>query len=98
VPIGGPNEHRSNSSKIKGQPDPRLEMRVPDEVPNEKAGQGRSDDGQDECLPNLQLQIMVLDGGVGRDDGWQNLLLKIKMSGGRANGGGKDKQRAKRNA
>jgi hypothetical protein len=32
--------------------------------------------------------------GAGRDDGWQNLRLKIKMSGGRANGGGEDEQRA----
>jgi hypothetical protein len=36
--------------------------------------------------------------GAGRDDGWQNLRLKIKMSGGRANGGGEDEQRAERNA
>jgi hypothetical protein len=41
---------------------------------------------------------MVPDGGAGRGDGWQNLRLKIKMSGRRANGGGEDEQRAERNA
>jgi hypothetical protein len=41
---------------------------------------------------------MVSDGGAGWDDGWQNLWLKIKMSGGRANRGGEDKQRAEQNA
>jgi hypothetical protein len=28
--VGGPNGHRSNSSEIEGQPDPRLETGVPD--------------------------------------------------------------------
>jgi hypothetical protein len=40
----------------------------------------------------------VPDGGAGRGERWQNLQLKIKMSGGRANRGGKDEQRAERNA
>jgi hypothetical protein len=30
----GPNGHRSNGSEIEGQPDPRLETRVPDGVPD----------------------------------------------------------------
>jgi hypothetical protein len=67
-------------------------------VPDGRAGRGRSDGEQDERLPNLRLQIMVPNGGAGRGDGWQNLRLKIKMSGGRANGGGEDEQRAERNA
>jgi hypothetical protein len=67
-------------------------------VPDGRAERGRSSGGQDERLPNLQLQIMVPDGGAGRGDWWQNLRLKIKMSWGRANGGGEDEQRAKRNA
>jgi hypothetical protein len=71
---------------------------VPDGVPDGRAGQDRFDGGQDECLPNLRFQIMVPDGGAGRGDGWRNLRLKIKMSGGRANGGGEDEQRAERNA
>jgi hypothetical protein len=94
----GGNGHRSNGSEIEGRPDPRLKTRVPDGVPDGRAGRGRSNGGQDERLPNLRLQIMVLDGGAGRGDGWQNLRLKIKMSGGRANGGGEDEQRAERNA
>jgi hypothetical protein len=60
--VGGPNGHRSNSSEIEGRPDPQLETRVPDGVPNRRAGRGRSDGGQDERLPNLWLQIMVPDG------------------------------------
>jgi hypothetical protein len=68
------------------------------EGPDGRAGRGRSNGGQDERLPNLRLQIMVPDGGAGQGDGWQNLWLKIKMSGGRANGGGKDEHKAERNA
>jgi hypothetical protein len=65
VPVGGPNRHRSNGSEIEGQPDPRLETRVPDGVLDGRAGRGRSDGGQDERLPNLRLQIMVSDGVTG---------------------------------
>jgi hypothetical protein len=41
---------------------------------------------------------MAPNHGAGRGDGWQNLRLKIKMLGGRANGVGEDEQRAERNA
>jgi hypothetical protein len=59
---------------------------MPDGVLDGRAGRGRSNGGQDERLPNLRLQIMVLDGRAGRGDEWQNLRLKIKMSGGRRTG------------
>jgi hypothetical protein len=65
---------------------------------NEGARRGRSGGGQDECLQNLRLQIMVPDRGAGWGDWWQNLRLKIKMSWGRANGVGEDEQRAEWNA
>jgi hypothetical protein len=39
----------------------------------------------------------VPDGAAGRGDRWKNLRLKIKMSGGRVNGGGEGEQRAERN-
>jgi hypothetical protein len=71
---------------------------VPDGVPDGRAGRGRSDGGQDERLPNLHFQIMVPDRGARWGDEWQNLKMKIKMSGGRANGGGEDVQRAEWNA
>jgi hypothetical protein len=32
--VGGPNGHRFNGSEIEGRPDPRLETRVPDGVPD----------------------------------------------------------------
>jgi hypothetical protein len=38
--VGGPNGHRSNGSEIEGRPDPRLETRVPDGVPDGRARQG----------------------------------------------------------
>jgi hypothetical protein len=59
--VGGPNGHRSNGSEIEGRPDPQLETRVPDRVPDGRARWGSSDGGQDERLPNLWLQIMVPD-------------------------------------
>jgi hypothetical protein len=60
--VRGPNGHRSNCSEIEGRPDPRLETKVLDGVPDGRARRGCSDGGHDERLPNLRLQIMVPDG------------------------------------
>jgi hypothetical protein len=40
--VRGPNGHRSNSSEIEGRPDPRLETRMSDGVPDGRARRGSS--------------------------------------------------------
>jgi hypothetical protein len=60
--VGGPNGHQSNSSEIEGQPDPRLETRVPDGGAR-RGPDGVPDEGQTGCLTGPD----GVPNGAGRD-------------------------------